>query len=418
MVAFGDVRQWRAAALDNAVGELNRRGLELGGMSDELAASGAPWGWTGSAADAAGQERGKLGDRMEHVVAGVAAARRAVADASDSVTVLERLVREADDLAAARGYTITDQGQIVPREGADVGGIFSRARAKAEIADRIDVVLARAEDADEFLSSVLDKVATGQITDGGAVSLEEAGQRGEKQGSFHDMLLQKYNISADPEGMVKFPTGPYGWLGEVFGQDRKTMTAGEAALLNDLGWLGVKDAEDIYEDAKDDAKKIFDGEGVGDDEGDGDGHADAFRHAYWNALLANRFGQEWAEQFTTAHERVDVTSKLVNPAHHTATQEAMDLHNNEVGRRIAAEHPNASQKELKLYIEEAVRNGEMVVVNKDGQLVRSNEVPIGDTGHAVDPPATGGTDPKSGNPDPSGGYNPGDDGDSDGTYKY
>lgn len=47
-------------------------------------------------------------------------------------------------------------------------------------------------------------------------------------------------------------------------------------------------------------------------------------------MLANRFGQDWTEQYTTAHERVGTNA---------ATAEAVDLHNNEVGRRIAAEHP-------------------------------------------------------------------------------
>ncbi|RSM75890.1 hypothetical protein DMH04_37690 [Kibdelosporangium aridum] len=182
------------------------------------------------------------------------------------------------------------------------------------------------------------------------------------------------------------------------------MTAGEAALLDDIGLAGTKDAYDIYKTAVHDAENVFDRQGLTD------GHSDAFRHAYWNAMLANRFGPEWTEQYTTAHERVGTNS---------AEAEAMDLHNNEVGRRIAAENPDASPEELKGLVEQAVRNGEMVVVGPDGQLVRSNEVPMGQTGRADGPPAEGGQDPKPQDKyedNTSGGYNPGSDGDNYGTY--
>lgn len=403
MASFGEVRQWRAAPLDQVVGELNRRGEELIGMSDELAASGAPAGWVGSAASGAEQQRRALADRMEHVVAGVAAARRAVADASDTVVVLERLVREADDLAAANGLAITDQGQVLPGGGV-VGGLFDRVGAMADVAGRVGVIMELADEVDGFLAGVLDKVANGGITDGGATSLEEASGQGERQGSFHDELLRKYNVSVDPDGIVTYPDGVLGWVLERFGITPQKMTAGEAALLDDIGLAGTKDAYDIYKTALHDAENVFGGAGITD------GHSDAFRHAYWNAMLANRFGQEWTGQYTTAHERVDTNS---------ASAEAMDLHNNEVGRRIAAEHPDAGPEELKGHVEAAIRDGEMVVVGPDGHLVRSNEVPIGETGRAQGPPATGGNDPKAQDEyedNTSGGYNRGSDGDNYGTY--
>lgn len=73
----------------------------------------------------------------------------------------------------------------------------------------------------------------------------------------------------------------------------------------------------------------------------------------------------------------------------------MDLHNNEVGRRIQAEHPNASPTELKELVKKAVENGQLVVVGPDGQLKYSNQVPFGDTGITdKEPPARGGHDPE------------------------
>lgn len=43
--------------------------------------------------------------------------------------------------------------------------------------------------------------------------------------------------------------------------------------------------------------------------------------------------------------------------------------------------------------EQAVENGEMVVVNADGRLVRSDEVELGVTGRATGPAGKGGIDP-------------------------
>ncbi len=55
--------------------------------------------------------------------------------------------------------------------------------------------------------------------------------------------------------------------------------------------------------------------------------ADAFRHAYWNILLAKRINIQWAKDFTIAHE-----SEPIQTA--DSREKPMDLHNNEVGRNI------------------------------------------------------------------------------------
>ena len=68
-----------------------------------------------------------------------------------------------------------------------------------------------------------------------------------------------------------------------------------------------------------------------------DGKADAFRHAYWNALMARRTTPAFAELFATAHE----TGSANAPA-----ASAMDLHNNALGRQVAAQLASASEDEL------------------------------------------------------------------------
>ena len=112
-----------------------------------------------------------------------------------------------------------------------------------------------------------------------------------------------------------------------------------------------------------------------------DGHRDAFRHAYWNALQTRQFGAEWTEQFATAHE-----GRPDNPM----DREAMDLYNNEVGRNIAIAHPDATEAELADLVMQAMENGELIVIDADGELAWSDQVQVGQHGLADDPVGTGG----------------------------
>jgi len=106
-----------------------------------------------------------------------------------------------------------------------------------------------------------------------------------------------------------------------------------------------------------------------------DGHNDAFRHAFWNAMLTQEYGEPWTREFTTAHE--------ARP-HNEKVREAMDLYNNEVGRGIGQANPRASRTELAQLVQNAVREGRMVVVGQDGHLAWSDQVPLGQHGIAPD----------------------------------
>jgi len=105
-----------------------------------------------------------------------------------------------------------------------------------------------------------------------------------------------------------------------------------------------------------------------------DGHNDAFRHAYANARLTTEFGEAWTQQFTTAHEGS-------NPG--SSTREAMDLYNNEVGRRIATRRPDASPAELADLIKGALDRGELVVIDRNGRLEWSDRVANGHHGVTI-----------------------------------
>lgn len=161
--------------------------------------------------------------------------------------------------------------------------------------------------------------------------------------------------------------------------DQREVTRKEAELLNGLGPLEMNAFKGIHDDAFSVADERFPSGDRNDDQND------AFRHAYWNALMVQEFGAAWAEDYATAHEQLPG-----NPA----PREAMDLYNNEVGRNIAIAHPDAGAEELADLVEEAVRNGDTVVVGQDLLPHPSNEVPMDQTGDAGNAPPAPGEDPE------------------------
>ncbi|MFV0385642.1 DUF6973 domain-containing protein [Paracoccus sp. (in: a-proteobacteria)] len=201
-------------------------------------------------------------------------------------------------------------------------------------------------------------------------------------------LIKEYQVRDDKKIDVDNLSVPYGEklpldkLKETLG----SMLEGEVKLLGQLALTppgGPKNLDQFMSDSKvagQTAHKFYPPE---DSEGNpvhgvGDGHNDAFRHAYWNALMTKNFGEEFAAAYGTTHEGIPG-----NPA----DSETMDLYNNEVGRRIATENPDASDEELAQLIYEAVENGEMLVIDGNGELAYSDQVPVGSTGDADDPPA-------------------------------
>ena len=87
-----------------------------------------------------------------------------------------------------------------------------------------------------------------------------------------------------------------------------------------------------------------------------DNRENAFRHAYWNFLIAEKVFQKnnsveesiiWAKKITDLHERL---------APNKALARAMDLHNNEVGRNLFSNNPeeNAVEK-LQDFMNSAVK---------------------------------------------------------------
>lgn len=177
-----------------------------------------------------------------------------------------------------------------------------------------------------------------------------------------ERILSEYQVAPDDGPKQKYPSGGLAvWSGAV---DPLEVTPSEARILRGMPLADQIDFYDIRKKAIDTANATFPADGQDD-------HTDAFRHTYWNALLTARFGADFAREIATAHEAVP---------DHTAASEAMDLHNNEVGRQIAVAHPGASPEELAVLVREAVDSGRTVVVDRGGDLAYSDQVAVGDTG--------------------------------------
>ncbi|MDR6438602.1 hypothetical protein J2790_003767 [Paenarthrobacter nicotinovorans] len=187
-------------------------------------------------------------------------------------------------------------------------------------------------------------------------------------------ILDKYQVSD-----AKVTKWPGDWDPLRFIVDQREVTEKEAELLNGLGPFEMNAFKDIHDDAFSTADDRFPSADRNDDQND------AFRHAYWNALMVKEFGADWAEDYATAHEQLPG-----NPA----PREAMDLYNNEVGRNVAIANPDASAEELADLIEEAVNNGDTVVVGQDLLPHPSNEVPMDQTGDANNAEPAPGEDPE------------------------
>lgn len=178
-------------------------------------------------------------------------------------------------------------------------------------------------------------------------------------------------------------------LGARF-SDPVRMTAAEGQILDQLNAFEILDMNNIKGDAwnvsterfpaPEDKRGNFPTEERFQSWASNDGHRDAFRHAYWNAIMTDRFGEDFTERFTTAHE---------GSPENLADREAMDLYNNQVGRRIAAENPDASPRELANLVEQALEDGELIVIDANGDLAWSDQVAYGEHGAANDPATPG-----------------------------
>jgi hypothetical protein len=190
-------------------------------------------------------------------------------------------------------------------------------------------------------------------------------------------ILDQYQVDEDRTAVWR---PKFGGKVTIPFSDSRRLTVTEGTLLDrltfDRGLVGLSTFKDIADEAFTVSTREFPSPpsvpayvptGGEVNWRNNDGHRDAFRHCYWNARLVKEFNYNWTRQFTTAHEAL--------PGN-TATREAMDLYNNEVGRNIARDNPEASDEELARLVRKAVDEGRLIVVNQAGDLAWSNAVPL------------------------------------------
>ena len=180
-----------------------------------------------------------------------------------------------------------------------------------------------------------------------------------------DGIRNRYRV--DEDTLVEWRPKVFGKLSGPF-SSAAMLTSAEARMLDDLaferGLLGLHDFHGIHEEAWQVSDERVCGAST-------DGHKAAFRHAFWSARLSQAFGADWAAAFTTAHE--------ATPGN-TAGNVAMDLYNNGIGIGIAQAHPGATPERLAGLVAQALDQGELLVINRAGDLAWSDEVARGDTG--------------------------------------
>ena len=184
-------------------------------------------------------------------------------------------------------------------------------------------------------------------------------------------VLNDYQVAEDE--MVDWPRLPFSLV-----VTPELITRTEADLLATLWPHELRDLQRLRDHASAEGQLRYPEPNLDRQQ---DGHQDAFRHGYASALMVRRFGLEFARKLTTAHEGVR------NPAQ----REAMDLYNNEIGRRIASENADAEAPELADRVRQALERGDLVIVDRDNALAFSDRVPLHGHGNVEnEPPRAGG----------------------------
>ncbi|MGW1739040.1 WXG100 family type VII secretion target [Nocardia sp. NPDC001965] len=357
------IRQWDTASLGQQGQEWTQAAqttlTEHGAVSRQLADS--PGFWRGDAADAMRVKGEETRTSLSSVVTALEQAGTVATQAGPSLLAAKTTAVNAIDTAEKERFVVGEQGdvgytkELLAWVQAELGtmswqiahSVLYKQAQKHE--DVIKPALRAAADAAETVRNALDKAFEN-------VKLPPGWEL--------EAIVTEYQAQADPGGMVTWPEE--GLLGLIAGPTGKAkeVTAAEAEMLDNLSMGDKIRFYRIMTEAEDTANGMFEGDLEQDDQ------TDAFRHAYWNALMTREFGEDWTKEYTFKHEgRPDNAS----------VREAMDLYNNEIGRTIALQNPDASPEELQDLVKEAVGRGDTVVINQERQLSWSDDVPIGQT---------------------------------------
>ncbi|WP_406233222.1 DUF6973 domain-containing protein [Nocardia sp. NBC_01009] len=359
------IRSWNVAPLADQGLEWGR-GVktitdEHGAVSRQLADS--PGFWRGPASDAMRDKGTEALSSMSKVATAFEKGELASPQIAQTLGFAKTTAVNAIATAEEQKFIVAESG-AVGYDDTTVGWLLSypdtswltadyvlRAIAKQHESDIVKALQAAADAAENARKSIENAFADVPIPPGAVL----------------DRILVDNQVEADPGGMVKWPDGALATLmGLKPGFEPQSVTEAEAAMLEQLS-LGDKIRfYNIKTEAEETAESLFPNENTQDN------HTDAYRHAYWNALMTQEFGEDWTKEYTSKHEgRPD----------NAAVREAMDLYNNEIGRKIALANPDASQEQLQDLVKDAVDRGDTVLINQNQSLSFTNQV---GQGQAVD----------------------------------
>ncbi|MFJ2665195.1 DUF6973 domain-containing protein [Nocardia fluminea] len=342
--------------------------IEYGTINQQLADS--PGFWRGGAGDAMRVKSEEAKTSLSKVVTAFENAQPAVAQIIHLLGFAKTSAVNAIKTAEDERYSVAEDGAV--SYSSDVVSWLA-----AEKGNSLEVAKAALDQGQRQHEVAIKKAlreAGDAATSAGEAIVQVFADVPIPLGADLEMILNTYQVNPDQQKMTKWPSEELiSWVNRFNpGSDiaQKDVTVSEAEMLNNLSLMDQYKFYQISDDASETAERLFPDKNV-DNQEDGnfqDNHADAFRHAYWNARLTEEFGPEWTEEYTTKHEgRED----------NRMGREAMDLYNNELGRKIATENPGIGSVALQNKIIESWNNGDGVVIDQNGNLARPKMTTLG-----------------------------------------
>ena len=252
-LTWSEVRAWRGDPLQHASSALSKQLDALLQLNDDVTAL-TPQQWTGTAADAAGQQRTGLIRRLGERVSEVAAARTLLDRAADAVLGVHDGTLQAQAFADGNGLQITPDGRVT--DDTLVGRVFptqhdadvamaQRTLVVDECQARIDQVLRTAADIDADLCAALRTIMSGRVGGDRAGDLAAAAALGDAAG--------RADVDLPPPpggpGAPGDPAANAGWWATL------SSTEKQQVIREHPGWIGNRDGIDAT--ARDQAKRIL-----------------------------------------------------------------------------------------------------------------------------------------------------------------
>jgi len=175
-LTYGQLRLWRADVLRECARSVAANQRRLEALASPLAVSPRGGGcWDGEAAEAAAARHTELRGEHTRIVSAVTATASALDRAAEQVAAIAGLVELADEVARTQGLAITDFGEVVEVPGWPVPMdpiaaqqlSLTRERARWEVRDDVEQLIARAGEVDASLHASLGAALSGAVAASG-----------------------------------------------------------------------------------------------------------------------------------------------------------------------------------------------------------------------------------------------------------